>query len=312
MYEVFRKWYRKLGIVTTLVVCMFPALMANADELQLEDIEAAWIERENRLAQIPFKLEWTEQHLQAEESKDPQLNPPKEFLRKVDFDRIMIMSLGRMYSREKGLRPRFSTRLYEPMTTTTVWQGEKGKIFRDHGAIADSSAIITDDPQRLVDLTFRPLFLAMWPEDGAYGHLKIKEYEIEVADSTVDSIPCRRLRRLDNAALETEIDIDPAREFLIRRVVSRMRSAIERQIDIDYQQVKGIGWVPKSWKFTIGGFLGKDPTFQLTATVRSVEIVSDLKDSIFEIRFPPGLKVREQTTSGNKLYTVNSDGEFVE
>jgi len=126
---------------------------------------------------------------------------------------------------------------------------------------------------------------------------------------TIDDTTCEEYVTRPSAQVAIICWLDPAQDYLIRRVCHQSRGQLDSQIDIRYRLSEEGYRLPHSWDcnhYSATGSVKRSQRFEVLQTqINQVEPASQ-----FEIEYPPGAKVNDQRT--DKWYRVRSDGTMRE
>ena len=141
------------------------------------------------------------------------------------------------------------------------------------------------------------------PELSPYPVSEMKPTGVK---STVGGAICEEYTWQATASQATIFDMDPLADYAIRRVRRTRQGKVVGQTDIEvYKNPDGIV-LPTKWESTEFSPAGRVVT-KLTATVTSAEVNSPIANSQFDITFPTGFHVVDQTS--NKEYRVSEGGD---
>jgi hypothetical protein len=103
--------------------------------------------------------------------------------------------------------------------------------------------------------------------------------------------------------------LDPAQDYLPRRVRCQKKGQLDFQLDIRYRLNEEQLWVPASWvynQYSPNGSLRNSQTFE----VLNIRINEPEPASQFDIEYPPGTEVNDQRT--DKWYRIQPGGAMRE
>ncbi len=308
-------------VVFTAVTALAALANVAANAITKDDIRDRWQARERAIRSSNLKLDWIERHIRtAPPSGGPvqatvarrQAFPP-ESDETLQFDTSVLASRGRVLYVRKGLAFYGRIGKMDRCTLTIVWDGKNGRELQafdnEHPAVGEIASTTYD----LSDWTLRPLFLSMWPSEPSFGGIDLSSYETDADPRVFNGVECVVLKASDAKTVESEVWIDPKRDCVIVRIVGRSGLQVARQIDIRYQNLESVGWVPESWQMSINRPGTNDISFRCDGELKELSIVDQLADSLFELNFPRQSTVYDVSASshGNgQEYIVGSDGQL--
>jgi hypothetical protein len=149
-------------------------------------------------------------------------------------------------------------------------------------------------------------FRGLIPTMAAWAYSDFKASTVALS---VGGTSCLEYTKQISAELVVSCWLDPAQDYLMRRVRIQRKDKLECQLDIEYRLNDQSFWVPKTWKFNQFGPRG-DVRRSQTFEVLQVRVNESEPASQFEIQYPPGAEVNDQRT--DKWYRIQPDGTMRE
>jgi len=147
------------------------------------------------------------------------------------------------------------------------------------------------------------------PEYGLYGEFKLASVAYRFTESGPFAFPLSKCEILpaskkmsetdclvllsivqNTALVETEVWVDPKRDYVPLRILQRINEVPNHQSDAEYRPHRTVGFALTSWKLTLvnssGGLVGSEDV-----VVDEFDAETVIPDSIFHIDFPAGSTV---------------------
>jgi hypothetical protein len=138
---------------------------------------------------------------------------------------------------------------------------------------------------------FSPLMMAFRGDDPTLCEYSTDKLKPADGVLSIDGDECKEYRLLaGRSTATTSLWLDPARDYLPRRICVKNGGSVTRQTDVTYRRDDAGRWVPASWVSTYS-FLPRYPVVTTTRTVLDVQFNVPQPAEQFELQFPPGTTV---------------------
>lgn len=115
------------------------------------------------------------------------------------------------------------------------------------------------------------------------------------------------LKEKDQALITTEVWVDPDREFVPLRILTRRNQVLTRQFDATFNSHPTIGYALAAWRFQSMKSNGELSASE-DVTVQTFDAEAPIPDAQFRIQFPPGATV--SIDDGRGRVQVGPNGEI--
>lgn len=326
------KWLGGLVLVTTLTLTGVSRL--HGDDKQkytIEDVRKAWQARQDRVTSGRFfwKEEQTDgrgiysyflrdKNLEAGQMYRKQLGLPEPPLETVlparDTTNTVAHELwftdAKMHWSRRGNHAFCGIRLtYVPLHYTGVFDGKLAKT------LATQESPIDPWPQGAIQVRARPIdagvistipvMMAFRPFSPVLRVYDIQEMRLTGQRDLVDGRPCLHLVTKKGPQTFQNYWVDPAREFVLTRVLEMHEGKVLLKADLRYKPHPVAGWVPDAWdlvSYNNKGSLNKSQR----GIVTECDLNADVPASQFDIDFPEGTMVYDERT--RKSHVVQKGG----
>jgi hypothetical protein len=156
-----------------------------------------------------------------------------------------------------------------------------------------------------------PLLTAFRGDDPALCAFSTDKLKPADGVTSIDGAECKEYRLVAGTPPITDTFwLDPARDYLPRRITTTQKGSVLSQIDITYRRDDTVRWVPASWVHERPS-AGKNSVETTRVTVLDLRLNVPIAAEQFELQFPPGTEVADYHTgkpTQGKLYRVDPDG----
>ncbi|MCI0639872.1 MAG: hypothetical protein L0Y70_12415 [Gemmataceae bacterium] len=312
---------RVIRIVATLAPLLLVPLVGTPAAAQAkhskESIVKAWKDRDDRTRSAHFS--WTEKQTDTRgviSTFWKLFNPAlKEIIPPNDTTYTNMRSLA--FERDKLRHENSSfawstkTNRYEPMSYLSVFDGETCKVLDKYDKNAAKpwpQAVIREEKQH-VDATvavLQPILMTYRSMTAGMCAWNLEDFILSRQTAVINKKVCLELnRRLAFVKLETKLWVDPARDFVIVRILTLDDNVVTNKIDVEYDQNAEMVWVPKEWEVTFNNPKGNlERTYKSRVTEYSINPTG--ASPHFDIDFPLGTAVTN--AKDNSRYIIRPDG----
>jgi hypothetical protein len=317
------RWHDTVPI--TVFIALLPGWCQGEEgKPSIADIERVWKARQDKVASALFELE-TEKTIpkgsvsvvanpEREAAGLPALpdNPPRDYI--VKGTRHFSLSGGKTRdSYEDESWDPIGNRLY-PKRYVEVFNGQRFKSLDEPSSGQENypAGIVKKAPQSGSALKF-PLLPIIFTVRGSHPDFfrDLGKFQVAAHNVPVAGRPCLELVRVAERGDGREVlYLDQERDYVVVKFMIVEGDHPKWQLDATYSPDQAVGWVPKSWEYVIRTG-GKDRHI-LSSQRRSVvryEINPNLDDEEFDIRFPPGTKVDDDSSGRYVVYAIGENGE---
>jgi hypothetical protein len=136
----------------------------------------------------------------------------------------------------------------------------------------------------------RPLLVALRPTTRAA--IELSSYHVSTRAAAIGDAPCVIIEADDEHHTHSEYWLEPARDFIPLRFITRYSGGAFFRFDVEYQKAAACGWVPSGWRIAVArqdGYL----ISSWTATVTSFSINPPLAADDFELKMVDGTYLRD-------------------
>jgi hypothetical protein len=284
----------------------------------VEVVLKVWGDRQAKVKSLRFDLS-TERTiskghlsllLRSRTGQSTEPNPPTD----VDIGGSETISLVGQKTRQSVVSQRWDPTdkgLYAE-TLLAVYDGRLYKTLRDPASnqYRYPTAIVRklDKSPMAQSFPIVPLFFAVRGDDPKYFQ-GLKDYRVVAKDVAVGGRPCLHLKKEANQGRSESFYLDQERGYLVVRKTIEQNGMVTWEINVDNAVDPTVGWLPRSWRYSIRG--GRDPKVLESgrATVTKYAINPKIADADFDIRFPPRTRVHDLTDGREVQYVVQPDGK---
>ena len=278
-----------------------------AESFDLAEIKKAWEERQ---ASAPsFQFTWTtEKHRapRADVAKNEggrmggRTSPPQDGA--LTFLNSFLIDRGRFRFVNRGSVWNPNIRGYGETETTVCFDGSIARISTQCPDGEVQIGRIRDAPELREYASAVAVLFAMRPQSTLLP-LDLSHYALSDREGDVDGRPCLILQRVggEPLAMWSEIWVDPAQEFVIRRIINN-GNRVRRQLDISYDRDSEERVLPTQWRDTSMTATGSLKTS--TSAVVSHTFSPEVQPSDFQFIFPVGTLVFDDRDSSGEQYIV--------
>jgi hypothetical protein len=136
----------------------------------------------------------------------------------------------------------------------------------------------------------------------------IKEFKVTGRTSLLASRSCMELVNESQGLDQREVlYLDAERDFVVVRMTTVVAGQPRWQLDVTYRQDPEIGWVPSAWDYLIRIGNATEPHESGRYNVTKHEINLELSESEFDIVFPPGTRVIDNTSKQEVQYLIQEN-----
>ncbi|MCI0380492.1 MAG: hypothetical protein L0215_23140 [Gemmataceae bacterium] len=312
-----RRIIRIFALAPLLLVTLVATPAGGQSKYSKESIVKAWKERQDKTRSARFN--WTEKQTDTRgvistfwKLFNPALQetiPPND----TTYTNMCSLAFEGDKLRYENSSFTWSTKTnrYEPMSYLAVFDGETCKVLRKYDKNAAKpwpQAVIREEKQH-VDATvaeLQPILMTCRSMTAGMRAWDPEDFILSQQTGVINKKVCLELnRRLAFANLETKLWVDPARDFVIVRVLTLNNNVIWYKIDVEYDQSAEMVWVPKEWEVTFNNPKGNvERTHKSRVTEYSINPTG--ASPHFDIDFPLGTAVIN--AKDNSQYIIRPDG----
>lgn len=160
----------------------------------------------------------------------------------------------------------------------------------------------------LYQVFFPPMLSYRASESGALS-FALSSAVIDKEVRKIGDIDCLVLilKEKDQALITTEVWVDPDREFVPLRILTRRNQVLTRQFDVTFNAHPTVGYALAAWQFKSMKSNGKPSAIE-DVTVQVFDADTPIPDAQFRIQFPPGATV--SVDDGRGRVQVGPNGEI--
>ena len=181
-----------------------------------------------------------------------------------------------------------------------------------HGFDARSIGGVSEKPRvarfGLYQVFFPPMLSYRAAETGALS-FALSSAVIDKEVRKIGDVDCLVLilKEKDQALITTEVWVDPDREFVPLRILTRRNQVLTRQFDATFNSHPTIGYALAAWRFQSMKSNGELSASE-DVTVQTFDAETPILDAQFRIQFPPGATV--SIDDGRGRVQVGPNGEI--
>jgi hypothetical protein len=258
-----------LSAMALLAVVAIPRTPATAQEASvIEDIRKAWMQRQEKVksARIEYKTRETitkgfiKKHMNELRAKDPVNVTDAVPALDVAFDstgRLLLDGVKACWSKETQ-EMSWTTGKYGPLSQTVVFDGKVEKCFRKmspglgwdtpNGPLSHGRISLVLKSQFLRTSPLTPLLMAFRPMVKEIRMFDLDTFKVTGRKDVLSGVSCIELSTGPEGTPGARFWVDPARDYVIVRVLTVGGPKLMEKTDIRYRQDASIGWVPESWE----------------------------------------------------------------
>jgi hypothetical protein len=306
-------------------IAFFPALcLGQQAKPSIAHIERVWKARQDKVAAARFEIDTEKTIHQGSTSfmeeasrraaglpPEPEPNPPRDYLVK-GTSRFSLSGAKVRHSYDDQAWDPVGKRLY-PKHYVDVFNGQLYKSLDNPSSGQEDypSGVVKKVPQSGSALKF-PLLPLICTLRGNHPQFfrDLGIFRVAGQNVPIAGRPCLELVRGSDRSDNREVlYVDQERDYVLVKAMILVDDHPNWQLDVTYSADATVGWVPRSWEYLIRA--GKDNRI-LSSGRRSViryEINPHLDDSEFDIRFPPGTRVDDESSGQYVVYAIQESGE---
>lgn len=298
----------------------------------IEQIRKVWQARQKKVsgARLDFEIEVTipkdsvnerakQLRLATKRALPTDINPPND---------ISVNATGGLSISKSKVRYWYKTQDWDPnkkqlvpLNNIDVFDETDRRVLQLYGtdAFDGASKLATNNPVGLIKKADRPdiasnlgvaalmyIFRGDDPKfDRPLGNLT------QVSDGLikVGKRECILVSHAEPSKSTEVLFLDRDREYVVVRHARLFDGKPKWQLDIDYQPDTLIGWMPKSWEYTIRVSSGAPIVEAKRYTVTKYELNPVITDDEFQLTFPIGTSVVDTAPKRPVQYVVTKEGE---
>ncbi len=242
---------------------------------------------------------------------DPEPNPPRDIVEKGTA--VVALKGGKLrYTYDRPDWDPIEKTLFQSRFADT-FDGKRYKHLRDPMAANEKYALagirVVPKSESSTQFPIAALFLTVRGVHPQFNQ-DIDKYTPTGRMVPVSGRPCVELAM--NTTGEDERDLlylDAERGYVVVRMVTLIDGRPRWQLDVSYQPDPTVGWLPRAWEYLIAFGVSGQLHASGRYTVTKFEVNPVIDDAEFDLVFPPGTRVVDQTTGEEVQYVVRDDGE---
>ncbi|MCI0459026.1 MAG: hypothetical protein L0Z62_18875 [Gemmataceae bacterium] len=307
-----------------LGLALLPPLRMEAQQSYTEEmIGKAWQGRQERVRSARFT--WTGTQTDPKGtisnlwkigdpgiSKDPNFKeviPPRDTT--FPYSGSLVFAGNQLRYSYTSARWSLKTGSYEPFSYLGVFDGTVCKVLNRYGEKADKpwpQGMVRGEKQHLnaTEALLQPILLTFRGRTPGMHAPNLDSLRLTGRKATINNRSCLELqRRVAVSDVESQLWVDPARDFVFVRYLRLDKRILRQQIDVTYEMGPGNVWVPKEWAIISNernGTLRRSYRVRLT----DCEINPSIDPASFDLEFPPGTAVFDAKQDIH--YIVRPDG----
>ncbi len=306
-----------VGAIVCLCLCEYRLLANEGNENILEQIGNKWKLREKNFRS--GRLIWNVRHTFVRGSislNDPQLPvlPPHDLSFEAPLSLIFDGDKSKYSAKWKLWRNKEKDLVdYEIIRS---FDGERSLEYVPTPEARGYPAGVIRSPKTMIPYLFDqvlPLTLTIRPFMLEKRGFQIGKSTILKTKAIVDDDICYIIQNRPEStnAKTVAVWVNPTKDFAIVGYAEMLKNVVLFKIDIDYSNNAKFGWVPMTWRINK---LNRDGSVRETSRGAAADFVYnvDFLDSEFQISFPSGTWVEDQTTDSKNNppnYIVKDDGK---
>lgn len=298
----------------------------------IEQILQVWMNRQKKVSSARFELSceqtipkgsvsYHEEEGLSEDLAPSRIQPPRDYMvrgtTKVTFsgeklryfckDQAWNPSDKQLYAREylDVFDGRLAKNLISPVSTSENYP---------MGNIAKAKV-----SQSALQFSLFPLILTFRGNHPQFYH-GLGKFRIFRRDVAIAGHPCLELvsgqsgERGEPAALSSQgryevLFLDKERDYVVLRKMTFVNNKATWHLDVAYVRDDTAGWVPQSWEYLIRAPENNQLLESERITVTRYEMNPLVAESEFDISFPPGTRVVDDSAGTEIQYVIREDGE---
>jgi hypothetical protein len=290
----------------------------------MEQILAVWKARQDKVTSARFDMSREEtihrgstslidreRRRMAGMPLETEPNPPRDYLVKGTSG-VSLDGAKLRYSYDHQQWDPRGKKLYAEQYVD-VFDGEFFKFLQDPASGQDSHASAAvrkhQASESALQFPILPLILAFRGVHPQFFR-DLPKFEITGKIMAISGRPCLELVRDAGPPGQREfLYLDQNRSYVVVKEMIVHGGPPECQLDLTYAADELVGWVPKSWEYVMR--FGKDHQFVNSGrnAVLRYELNPAMDESEFDIVFPPGTLVHNETSGDDLLSVVQDNGE---
>jgi hypothetical protein len=279
------------------------------DAASLESVLRVWRERERATRSLRFELRreyliGKESLLGAAEGGGAVAEPPSPI--KANQTCVLVVDGVKMRYERIGETWIDSLKAPAPETMIAVFDGRGQKILhrRDRSDdLVHSTGFVRANKSHpdVHNLYLSPIIRHFRPVSAAFGVVKLDRLELSAAGEEVDGKRCIVLEEPQPDGLRIrKYWIVPDQDMAVVRYVGYFKGSVEDQADVTFAKDPLLGWIPDRWTAIRFGSERKILSSATTLVARK-EVNVAVPPETFDVAFPPGTKVFDNTTKETYL-----------
>lgn len=314
--------FRPLGSCTlaiVVLVLMFPDPLLGQNQFYGEDevlsaIQAAWTQRQQKVNSA--RVTWvtrkyypkgsiasslSEQNHPAGPAQDMWTEKHSTLI--LEGDKFHYSFQGQGWSHEQNR--------FLPESYTSVFNGSIAKTL--HPPRSDGNRKPQGDvgtAMTYLDHRFSPIIVinsTLRPVHPMFRRYDFQFASVKSGRIVVQGHPCYELRFQEpNSPSVSLAYVDPARDFVVVRMVEMNADRVNSQTNIQYSTDPIVGWMPQEWEHVVAR---SDTNLHVSTycSITSVALNGPTEDEEFDIVFPLGARVYDHTQQRFVDATGDSD-----
>jgi hypothetical protein len=324
MDAIQRFLFAALIFVPPFIIAMSGPLTTFVDASQADRtvdlVTKSWIARQSQVRSARFC--WTQHQFMAKNSipKMPAPGAPNsrvEGFPPEDISHDVVHSLvfeeSKMAYTYDGKVVSVDSRLV-PYKFESAFDGKTYKTFSPFGTdtFPSGTAVLASKSNDARRSEVLPLFVAFRALDPAMGLLTQGHFKSTGKQSLIGGRSCVAIQEIPDPRKKGLFTfwVDAERDWNVVRITVSTDDQVETQTDISYKQDDKCGWIPSAWSYI--WIRGQSLVESSESTVTGYSINPPLAANAFEIVFPPGALIYDETQGselGNwRQYLVREDG----
>jgi hypothetical protein len=237
------------------------------------------------------------------------VDPPKDYL--VDGTASVSMSGSKLRYSYKHQQWNPNTKSLYEEEYVDVFDGNQSKSYvnpasgkMNHPQATIRNATASESAMRYAIV---PILYRVGPSDPKFFE-ELARYKVSNGPSVIRGRSCVELVELSATANHRQVlYLDLERDFALVRHMTVVDDRPLWQIDSTNKIDPVLGWMPESWEYIIKVGRGKQVLQSGRTTVKSYELVPGFDKQEFDITFPAGTLVSDQSRSPAVLYVIQED-----
>lgn len=289
----------------------------------IEQILRVWKERQDKVSTARFELECEEtlhkgstSLLTADRRKkiglppETEPNPPRDYLVKGTSG-LSLDGPKLRYSYEQPQWDPIGKQLYQ-QSYLDVFDGKLYKFLEkpSSGQVDHPEAAIrkVERSESALKYPMLPLIYAVRGNHSQFFQ-KLGNFQVSGQSANIDGRSCVELIQSSGHRNKREVFyLDQERNYVVVRQLILSGDMPMWQLNINYRPDSEIGWIPQSWEYVIR--IGKGDIINSGRyKVAHYNINPPLDANEFDISFPPGTCVHDESSGHYVKYVIREDGD---